>query len=72
MVRTNKFRSADLNRIEACIIPAIKACFYRNNFDFSSFDVEEVASRALVRIAKSYDSYDESRSKRLNISIFLL
>ena len=64
MVRTNELRSADLNRIEACIIPTIKACFYRNNFDYSSFDVEEVASRALVRIAKSYDSYDESRSKK--------
>ena len=64
MVRTNELRSADLTRIEACIIPTIKSCFCYYNFKYSSTDVEEVVSASLLKIARGYDRYDESRSKK--------
>ncbi|MBR5300505.1 MAG: RNA polymerase sigma factor [Bacteroidales bacterium] len=64
MVRACNFGSKDLKRIEACVIPAIKSCFNYYGFRHTSSDIEEVVSATLVKVAKSYDRYDESRSKK--------
>lgn len=64
MTRTCNLRSADLQRIKACVIPAIIAHFRFCGFRFSSTDVEEVISETLLKVAKSYEKYDESRSKK--------
>ena len=63
MVRTCNFGSNDLKRIEACVIPAIKSCFNHYGFRYTSSDIEEVVSATLVKVVRSYDRYDESRSK---------
>ena len=64
MTRACNLRSSDLQRIKACVIPAIIAHFNYCGFRFSSVDVEEVISETLVKIAKGYEKYDESRSKK--------
>ena len=64
MTRACNLRSSDLQRIKACVIPTIIAQFNYCGFWFSSVDVEEVLSDTLVDVAKGYDNYDESRSKK--------
>lgn len=57
-----EFRSSDLKRIVAIARPAIIAAFNERGFMFSSEDIEEVTSMMLVRVAQSWDRYDENIS----------
>ena len=61
-MRTKEFKSSDLKRIIAIARPAIIAAFNEKGFKFSSKDIEEVTSDMLVRVAKSWDRYDETIS----------
>jgi DNA-directed RNA polymerase specialized sigma24 family protein len=59
---TKEFRSSDLKRIVAIARPAIIAAFNERRFKFSSGDIEEVNSMMLVKVAQSWDRYDENIS----------
>ena len=56
------FRSSDLKRIAAIARPAIIAAFNKESFRFSAIDIQEVTSMMLVRVAQSWDRYDENIS----------
>lgn len=56
------FRSSDLKRIIAIARPAIFAAFNERDFKFSSEDINEVTSNMLVRVAQSWNRYDETIS----------
>lgn len=57
-------RSADLLRIQECIVPAIIAQFDYHGFAFTAADVDEVILMTFEDVAKSIHKYDESRSKK--------
>lgn len=61
-MRTKDFRSSDLKRIVAIARPAIISAFNEKSFPFTGEDIEEVSSSMLVRVAKNWDTYDETIS----------
>lgn len=63
MDTTPVLRSSDLQCIDAIACKAITEYFKAKNYSFSSYDVEEALALVHERLAKSWASYDPTRSK---------
>lgn len=57
------FDSSCYLRILAIIRPAIVATFQTSNFSYVEYDIDEVSSQTLEKVAKNWHNYDEKFSK---------
>jgi DNA-directed RNA polymerase specialized sigma24 family protein len=57
------FDSSCYLRILAIIRPAIVATFQTSNFSYVEYDIDEVSSQTLEKVAKNWHNYDEKLSK---------